>query len=255
MSKRVSASQRGVFEFPSPAFFPRAHAFFAVTPRPKDEMVRAAHIMNALLLKRFFQKPLQVAYITPSSKALTRKVASKMDFSEPRVIVEYGPGEGCHSREILSRMAPGSQLILIELDAEFAEHLRQQFRHRPEVHIIQDSATEVLAILRKKGFSHCDYIVSGIPFTLIPPPVKRAILQNTHEALRPAPHAAFITYQVSRELRNGGHCDHFLSCDTEFCLANLPPMWVSTFHRSATVKSDAPHRTASTPALARLAEA
>jgi phospholipid N-methyltransferase len=83
--------------------------------------------MSALFLKRFFQRPMQVASIVPSSKTLIRKVSSKMDLDEPRVIAEFGPGEGCHTREIVRRMHPQSRLLLFELDAELAEHLKEQF--------------------------------------------------------------------------------------------------------------------------------
>ena len=48
--------------------------------------------MSALFFKRFLQRPFQIASIMPSSKALVKKVARKMDFSQPRVIAEYGPG-------------------------------------------------------------------------------------------------------------------------------------------------------------------
>ena len=44
-----------------------------------------------------------------------------MDFSQPRVIVEYGPGEGCHTREIVRQMHPDSQVILFELDSELED--------------------------------------------------------------------------------------------------------------------------------------
>lgn len=192
--------------------------------------------MHALLLKRFFQKPSQIAYVVPSSKTLTRKVAERMDLSQPRVIVEYGPGEGCHSREILKRMAPGSQLILIELDDELVALLRKQFANRPEVTVIHGSAADILPILNQLGHQHCDYIVSGIPFSLLPPPIKSDILQSTCRALSPEAHSAFLVYQVTRELRDGGHCDHFSRCETEFCLMNFPPMWISVFYRMAAAK-------------------
>ena len=83
--------------------------------------------MSALFFKRFLQRPFQVASIIPSSKALVKKVARKMDFSEPRVIAEYGPGEGVHSREIARRMSPDSQLLLFELDSAFSRDLQRQF--------------------------------------------------------------------------------------------------------------------------------
>ena len=63
----------------------------------------------------------------PSSKTLIRKVSDKMDHSGPRVIAEFGPGEGCHTREIVRRMHPDSHLMLFEIDAELCDHLRKQF--------------------------------------------------------------------------------------------------------------------------------
>ena len=47
---------------------------------------------------------------------MVERVASKMDFSRRRVIAEYGPGEGVHSREIARRMTADSHLLLFELD-------------------------------------------------------------------------------------------------------------------------------------------
>src|SRR3977135_1728338 len=90
--------------------------------------------MSALFFKRFLQRPFQVASIMPSSKALVKKVARKMDFTGPRVIAEYGPGEGVHSREIARRMSADSQLLLFELDGAFSRDLRRQFAGDPRAH-------------------------------------------------------------------------------------------------------------------------
>ena len=69
------------------------------------------NFMSALFFKRFLQKPFQIASIIPSSKALVERVAGKMDFSEPRVVAEYGPGEGVHSRECTPSPGPYSATI------------------------------------------------------------------------------------------------------------------------------------------------
>ena len=49
--------------------------------------------MSVLFFKRILQRPFQVASIIPSSRSLVGRVASQMDFSVPRIIAEYGPGE------------------------------------------------------------------------------------------------------------------------------------------------------------------
>lgn len=172
---------------------------------------------------------MQVASIIPSSKQLIRRVSSKFDFSEPRVIAEYGPGEGCHTREIVCRMHQKSTLLLFELDPELANHLRHQFRHDPRIHVINANANDISAELHKRGIEYCDYIVSGIPFSTMEIKTKRALLQKTFEALSPKATSAFIIYQVTNELRQ--HATVFPRADSEYCLQNIPPMFVTVFYK------------------------
>src|SRR5436190_19074083 len=148
--------------------------------------------MSALFFKRFLQRPFQVASIIPSSKALVKKVARKMDFTGPRVIAEYGPGEGVHSREIARRMSADSQLLLFELDAAFSRDLRRQFADDPRVHVIHGDAATLPYELKRPGFAQCIYILSVIPFSIPRIEKKRALLQKTHDSL--IVNASFIIY-------------------------------------------------------------
>jgi phospholipid N-methyltransferase len=192
--------------------------------------------MSAIFLKRFLQRPFQVASIIPSSRALIRRVVEKMDLSKPRVIVEYGPGEGCHTREIVRRMHPDSQVILFELDPELAQHLDEQFRDDPRVTVLNADCATLPGVLSARGHTHCDYIVSGIPFSILDPVKKRELLRSTFELLAPHPSAAFIIYQVTNELV--GHCRHFSRIESQYCLQNLPPMFVTKFYKTANGATD-----------------
>jgi phospholipid N-methyltransferase len=183
--------------------------------------------MSVLFFKRFLQRPLQVASICPSSKAMVERVASKMDFSEPRVIAEYGPGEGVHSREIAQRLAPGSTLLLFELDPDLSRDLERQFANDPRVHVFNANAAELPNELAKLGISACDYIVSGIPFSILDIDKKRALLQKTYDALKPG--GAFIIYQVTNELRQ--HATLFHHAESEYFLQNIPPMFITVFQK------------------------
>jgi phosphatidylethanolamine/phosphatidyl-N-methylethanolamine N-methyltransferase len=186
--------------------------------------------MSVLFFKRFLQRPFQVASIIPSSKALVERVASKMDFSLPRVIAEYGPGEGVHSREIARRMRPGSQLLLFELDADFSRDPKRQFANDPRIHVIHGDAAQLPLELQRRGIPHCDYIVSGIPFSILEAKKKRALLQKTHDAV--APGGAFIIYQVTNELRQ--HATLFDHAKSEYFLQNIPPMFITVFAKAKT---------------------
>ncbi len=187
--------------------------------------------MSALFLKRFLQRPMQVASIIPSSKALIRRVADRINFSRARVIAEFGPGEGCHTREIARRMSADSHLLLFELDSELSQHLEDQFRGDPRVSVFNTDAAELPDALARRGLPHCDYIVSGIPFSILEIVKKRELLRNIYDSLAPADHAAFVIYQVTNELV--GHCGHFPRIESEYCLQNIPPMFVTKFYKTA----------------------
>ncbi len=184
--------------------------------------------MSALFFKRFLKRPFQIASIVPSSRALVERVADKIDFDRARVIAEYGPGEGVHSREIARRMRPDCQLLLFELDAAFSRDLQRQFSDDQRVQVINDNAAHLPLELRKRGIDWCDYIVSGIPFSILQIDKKRALLQQTHDAL--APGGRFIIYQVTNELKQ--HAKIFDHAASEYFLQNIPPMFITVFERA-----------------------
>ena len=202
------------------------------------------NFMSALFFKRFLQKPFQIASIIPSSKALVERVASKIDFSQPRTIAEFGPGEGVHSRELAARMDADSQLFLFELDPAFSRDLERQFDDDPRVHVINRDAASLSEELALRGIAQCDYILSGIPFSILEIKKKRALLQDTYDALRPG--GAFIIYQVTNELRQ--HATFFDRAESEYCLQNIPPMFITVFQKAQTRNGHA--RTA--PATSRI---
>ena len=178
----------------------------------------------------------------PSSKTLIRKVCDKMEQSGPRVIAEFGPGEGCHTREIARRMHPDSHLMLFEIDTELCGHLREQFADDPRVSVHNDDCVKLPDVLSAKGLQHCDYVVSGIPFSILEKAKKREILDHTYAVLAPQAHSAFIIYQVTNELRTRGHCDHFARAESEYCLRNVPPMFVTKFFKTKAEKPVNGHR-------------
>src|SRR5947208_8984822 len=116
-------------------------AFDAGQAKCRSELF--AFAMSVLFFKRFLKRPFQIASIVPSSQALVERVASKIDFARARVIAEYGPGEGDHSRALAQRMGPGAQLLLFELDSHFSRDLGRQFAGDPRVRVVNANAATV----------------------------------------------------------------------------------------------------------------
>ena len=187
-----------------------------------------AHHMSAILFRRFLARPLQVAYVLPSSKGLVRRVLDKMDFEKARVFVEFGAGEGCYTRELAKRLAPDAKLLAFELDNHLADHLREQFRGDDRVLIYNQDAASFREELHKLGFSEADYVVSGIPFSYLEPKKKKEILRAVHEGL--TPDGQFIVYQVTPELK--AHTKMFAAHEVEYFLASIPPMFIVACHKS-----------------------
>ena len=166
-----------------------------------------------------------------------------MDFSQPRIIAEYGPGEGVHSRALVRRMDANSRLFLFELDPAFSKDLERQFADDPRVTVINRDAASLAEELAQRGIDKCDYILSGIPFSILEIKKKRALLQDTYDALKAG--GAFIIYQVTNELRQ--HATFFDRAESEYCLQNIPPMFVTVFQK-ANNRNGRAHTTRLTPA-------
>ncbi len=184
--------------------------------------------MSAIIFRRFLADPLKIAYVVPSSKALVRRVLDKMDFGRTKVVVEFGGGEGCYTRELVKRLAPDARLLVFELDDYLADHLRKQFRHDERVLIYHQDAATFREELQKLGFREADYVISGIPFSYLDPKKKKEILQAVHEGL--TSDGQFIVYQVTPELK--GHTRMFAAHEVEYFLANIPPMFIVACHKS-----------------------
>jgi phospholipid N-methyltransferase len=147
-----------------------------------------------LFALNFFRHPLMLGSIVPSSRFLIRELLRPVDWSRARVIVEYGPGVGVITAELLEHMRPDARLIAIETNPEFVQLLRKQIPD-PRLHVVQGSAESVDAILRQEGAAGADYIISGIPFSMIPGERRESILRKTCQSLTPG--GAFLVYQFS----------------------------------------------------------
>lgn len=134
-----------------------------------------------------------IASVTPTSIFGVRRVCEKIDFAGSSVLVEFGPGTGVFTRYLLERIGTGARLVLIERNRNFAEILRKSFQD-PRVLVANDSAENVLSILKGFGAFPADYILSGIPFSFFSEELRRRILAATHNALREG--GKFLTYQT-----------------------------------------------------------
>ena len=153
-----------------------------------------------MFARNFLRHPKMLGSIVPSSRFLVRRLLAPIDWSEARVIVEYGPGIGVVTWQILRRMRPDAVLIVIETNPEFVAFLRSAITD-VRLKVVEAPADKVVEILRDAGYSRADYIISGIPFSTMAPDVRERTLRYTNLAL--APGGVFLVFQFSaRVLRD-----------------------------------------------------
>jgi phospholipid N-methyltransferase len=147
-----------------------------------------------LFARNFFRHPRMLGSLIPSSRFLISEVLQPIAWQQARVIVEYGPGVGTITTEVLKRMRPDAKLIAIETNPEFVRFLRDSYPD-PRLHVVERSAAEVEQVLAELGHSKASYIISGIPFSTLPATLREHILRQTRDVLEPA--GAFLVYQFS----------------------------------------------------------
>ena len=160
-----------------------------------------------------------VGSIIPSSKILIDKMLGRVDWENTRLFVEYGPGVGTFTRPILQRLAPDATLLTIDTNPDFTRYLKEAIDDERLV-AVNGSAADVEKILSDRGFPDADYVLSGLPFSTLPPGVGDAIAEATSRVIRPG--GAFLVYQFSPKVLDFIK-PHFDNIDRGFEWINVPP--------------------------------
>jgi phospholipid N-methyltransferase len=147
-----------------------------------------------LFALNFFKQPAMLGSLIPSSRFLVNDVLNQVDWDKARVIVEYGPGVGTITQEILKRMRPDAVLLALELNEDFVSFLQEEIMDA-RFHAVHASASDVRKVLAKLALPYADYIISGIPYSTMPHAVRREVMQESRQVLHPE--GALLVYQFT----------------------------------------------------------
>ena len=170
-------------------------------------------------LRGFFKNPVMVGSVIPSSRVLIDKMLRPVDWENTRLFVEYGPGVGTFTRPILDLLGPDAKLVTIDTNPDFTKFLNQSIDD-PRLIAVTGSAADVETILAERGLGQADYVVSGLPFSTLPPGVGDAIAGATSRVIRPG--GAFLVYQFSPKVKDFIQ-PHFERIERGFEWVNVPP--------------------------------
>jgi len=175
-----------------------------------------------VFLEGFLKNPVMVGSIVPSSRFTINKVLSVVDWDNTRLFVEYGPGVGTFCRPVLDRLRRDGMLIVIDLNPDFIDYLKRTITDSRFV-AVHGSAADVEDIVRAHGHDRADYVLSGLPFSTLPPGVGPAIASATHRVIRKG--GAFLVYQFTP--RAGDFMAQFFArIDKGLEWINVPPCFL-----------------------------
>jgi phosphatidylethanolamine/phosphatidyl-N-methylethanolamine N-methyltransferase len=178
-----------------------------------------------LFLRQLLTRPREVSAIAPSSRGLGRAMARGLGPESGRV-VEFGPGTGRLTEAILATGVRPENLTLIEMNAEFAMHLRGRFTG---VRVIEGGA-ETAAEHMAGGVAT---VVSGLPLLSMPVTVRKAIVGAAFEVLAPSGRYVQFTYGPKPPLPETEMHELSLTVERgEKVWLNLPPATVYRFTRA-----------------------
>ena len=167
------------------------------------------------------KNPRTVGAVWPTSRRAVEDLLDIGDLGGAGVVVEFGAGTGVYTEGILRRLSPEARLLSYELDGALAEAVARRLPNR-RLEVVNASAERVGGHLEALG-RKADVVVSSLPFSTLPEPVRHDLLDAASEAL--APGGVFLVLQYSKtvlpelELR-------FPKIRHRFSPLNVPPAFL-----------------------------
>ena len=176
-------------------------------------------------LRGFLRNPAQVGSVIPSSHRLEQRLVREARLTEAHTAVELGPGTGGTTAAFLRAMGPAARLLAIELNDDFYRHLRSNIQD-PRFLLELGSAERLEDLLIARRLPPPHAIISGIPFSTMPPEVSDRIAAVIASVLRPG--GRFVAYQVRAHVAD--YTTPYLgAAEKRWEFVNIPPVRVFTW--------------------------
>ena len=173
-------------------------------------------------IKRFAKSPRRIGSVTPSSKFLTDAMLDCIDWENANYIAELGAGTGVFTREIVKRAKPDAKILVFEIDPALRKIIQEEHPEHKGLSLHSD-AQELITYMKDSGITALDYVISSLPFTVLPPRTTVRILDAVVRGLKPEGH--LVAYQYSPLMKHV-LTKKFVRVKTSFVMWNIPPALV-----------------------------
>ncbi len=190
------------------------------------DVPRQDHVLA--FFRGFLTRPKEVGSIIPSSRFMEKRIVKTANLADAKLAIELGPGTGGTTKALLRAMAPDAKLLVIEINPDFVELLKDTIRD-PRLIVHHGSAADIPEALRKHDLEHPDVILSGIPFSTMGKKLGLDILRSVYANLPKG--GRFVAYQFRDRVESLGR-DVFGPARVQTELLNVPPMRVYRWEKT-----------------------
>ena len=174
-------------------------------------------------LSEVFKSGGTIGALSPSSSYLASKMLKPIHFKHANCIVEFGAGTGIFTHKLLEQMKPDALLLTFEINPAFHDDLLKIDDKR--LIVINDSAEKIDYYLHLHKQEKADYIISSLPFAMIPDNIVDAIVEKSFQFL--SDKGKYIQFQYSLNALSKLK-KIFKKVDLSFTFLNIPPAFVFT---------------------------
>ncbi len=179
-------------------------------------------------IRETIKHPQQNGAIVPSSKKLAVLITEKADLATAKVVVEIGAGGGSFTQEIIKKIPRTSTYFAIEINESFVHDLKKNY---PNLIVYHDSAQNIAHCLSQSGYTTCDRIISGLPWTAFDESMQKEIIAKIYDSLEIGGLFLTFSYYPFNNLPDGKAfkktLDSLFSKVTKSkIVANIPPAFV-----------------------------
>ncbi len=197
----------------------------------------------------------RTAAVAPSSKQLARAMVDPWRGAAPRLVVEFGPGTGVMTRELLRLLPADGTLLAFEISASFAGYLSETISD-PRLQVVRAGAETAALELRRRGIVAVNGIVSSLGIGFMDSDGTDAIFRPLLPLLGES--GTVTQFQYAHRMRwHGGRLEffnagsfmerYFHSVESTLVLMNLPPALVITCRGARSFARTAPGTGNGTP--------
>ncbi len=207
-----------------------SHAEIFKAKVEKARVLKSKALDEVRFLRTWIESPLKTGAVAPSSSRLADKMASYLEVPAHGRYLELGPGTGAVTKAIFDRGIRHQDLTVLEYSPEFSEHLASRF---PGLDVLTGDAYAVKSELEShfdasedELAQSFDGIVSSLPLLTRPEPVRRELLSDIMELLKPGAPFIQFSYGILPPVRP--KCGTIKLSQSEWIWKNLPParVWI-----------------------------